>query len=127
MMARLCERAGADVLTVGDSVGHNLWGNPTQYEVTMDQMVLVCAAVARGAQRAVVSCDMPFGPAQGGVQQGLEAAIRGAATHEADGKISGFTYRADMIDNPIPGRPNTARYVYDTASAYIREIKAGRY
>src|SRR5438105_3527239 len=75
-MARIAEMAGADMLTVGDSVGHNMWGMPTQYDVTMDQMVLVCGAVARGAQRAVVSCDMPFGPAQMGVQEGLEAAIR---------------------------------------------------
>ena len=53
--------------------------------------------------------------------------LGGAATHEADGKISGFTYRAEMIDHPIPGRPNTAKYVYDTAGAYIQEVKAGRY
>src|SRR4029450_140500 len=53
--------------------------------------------------------------------------LGGAATHEADGKISGFTYRADMIDSPIPGRPNLAKHAYDMAVAYIQEVKAGRY
>ena len=75
-MARIAEKAGADMLTVGDSVGRNFWGHKTFYEVTVDEMVLVCGAVARGAERAVVTCDMPFGPVQAGVSAGLNAAIR---------------------------------------------------
>lgn len=229
-MARIADKAGADMLTVGDSVGHNFWGYPTQYEVTMDEMVHVCRSVAAGAERAVVSCDLPFGPIQEGTQAGLAAAIRlvkegraqmvkvdnapanldtvkailnagipvfpqfgfspqasmaigdfnarsddvvkaakdrlvkeamlfeelgcsaldctavtpeiyaaisaasslpvmgGAATKEADGKISGFSYRADTIGQQLPpGRVNTAQMIYDAAVGYIGEVKAGRY
>jgi 3-methyl-2-oxobutanoate hydroxymethyltransferase len=58
-MAQLAERAGVDLLSVGDSVGKNLWGHATETEVTVDEMLVVCKAVRRGAQRALVSCDVP--------------------------------------------------------------------
>jgi 3-methyl-2-oxobutanoate hydroxymethyltransferase len=58
-MAQLAESAGVDLLSVGDSVGKNLWGHATETEVTVDEMLVVCKAVRRGAQRALVSCDVP--------------------------------------------------------------------
>ncbi|HYL90268.1 MAG TPA: 3-methyl-2-oxobutanoate hydroxymethyltransferase [Burkholderiales bacterium] len=58
-MAELAERAGVDMLSVGDSVGKNLWGHATESEVTLDEMLVVCKAVRRGAKRTVVSCDVP--------------------------------------------------------------------
>lgn len=58
-MAQLAERAGVDMLSVGDSVGKNLWGQATENEVTVDEMLVVCKAVRRGAKRALVSCDAP--------------------------------------------------------------------
>ncbi len=59
-MAQIVDRAGVDIISVGDSVGSNLWGQPTLLEVTMDQMVLACQAVRRGVKRALVSCDLTF-------------------------------------------------------------------
>jgi 3-methyl-2-oxobutanoate hydroxymethyltransferase len=55
-------------------------------------MVIVCQAVSRGAERAVVTCDLPFGPVQAGVASGLDAAIRlvkegGAETVKVDNAI----------------------------------------
>jgi 3-methyl-2-oxobutanoate hydroxymethyltransferase len=73
-MAQIVDRAGVDIVSVGDSVGVNLWGHTSQLEVTLDQMVLVCQAVRRGVTRALVSCDVPFGP----MQQGPDAAVRAA-------------------------------------------------
>src|SRR3954462_7945087 len=58
-MAQLAERAGADLISVGDSVGKNLWGHASENEVTVDELLIVCKAVRRGAQRALVSCDVP--------------------------------------------------------------------
>src|SRR2546428_5655019 len=58
-MAQLAERAGVDLLSVGDSVGKNLWGHATEPGVTVDEMLVVCKAVRRGAQHALVSCDVP--------------------------------------------------------------------
>lgn len=75
-MAQILDRAGMDLLTVGDSVGRSMWGQPTHHDVTVDQMILVCSAVARGAKRAVVSVDMPFGPVQEGVEAAVKAAVR---------------------------------------------------
>jgi 3-methyl-2-oxobutanoate hydroxymethyltransferase len=75
-IARIVDRAGVDLVSVGDSVGINLWGHANPLEVTMDEMVLVCRAVRRGVKRALVSCDFPFGPLQQGTETALAAAIR---------------------------------------------------
>ena len=58
-MAELAERAGVDLISVGDSVGKNLWGHATENEVTVDELLVVCKAVRRGAKCALVSCDVP--------------------------------------------------------------------
>jgi 3-methyl-2-oxobutanoate hydroxymethyltransferase len=75
-MARIVDRAGVDLVSVGDTVGINLWGQPNPLEVTMDQMIVVCQAVRRGVQRALLSCDFPFGPVQEGPKTAVRAAIR---------------------------------------------------
>src|SRR6202158_1737702 len=75
-MAQIVDRAGVDIVSVGDSVGVNLWGHRSELEVTLDQMVLVCQAVRRGVTRALVSCDVPFGPLQEGTDAAVRAAIR---------------------------------------------------
>ena len=75
-MAQIADRAGVDIVSVGDTVGINLWGQPNPFEVTMDEMVIVCKAVRRGVKRALVSVDFPFGPLQQGPEAALAAAIR---------------------------------------------------
>ncbi len=75
-MAQIVDRAGVDIVSVGDSVGVNVWGQASEADVTLDQMVLVCQAVRRGVTRALVSCDIPFGPLQEGTDAAVRAAIR---------------------------------------------------
>jgi 3-methyl-2-oxobutanoate hydroxymethyltransferase len=75
-IARIADRAGVDFVSVGDSVGVNLWGHSNPLEVTMDEMLVVCKAVRRGVTRALVSCDFPFGPLQESTDSALRAAIR---------------------------------------------------
>jgi 3-methyl-2-oxobutanoate hydroxymethyltransferase len=75
-IARIADRAGVDFVSVGDSVGVNLWGRDEVVEVTLDEMMICCQAVRRGVTRALVSCDMPFGPVQDGVDSALAAARR---------------------------------------------------
>jgi len=60
-MAQIADRAGVDVVSVGDSVGKNLWGHATENEVTLDELLIVCKAVRRGTARALLSCDVPSG------------------------------------------------------------------
>ena len=73
-IARIADRAGVDFISVGDSVGVNLWGHDDPLQVTMEEMLIVCKAVRRGATRALVSCDVPYGP----VQESSDAAVRAA-------------------------------------------------
>jgi 3-methyl-2-oxobutanoate hydroxymethyltransferase len=85
-IARIADRAGFDFISVGDSVGVNLWGRDDVLDVTLDEMLICARAVRRGTQRALVSCDMPYGP----VQQGVDAARAAASRLMTDGG-------ADMI------------------------------
>src|SRR5579863_714722 len=73
-MAAIADRAGVDFVSVGDSVGVNLWGHSNPLEVTMEEMLIVCKAVRRGVKRALLSCDFPFGP----LQEGTDTAVRAA-------------------------------------------------
>jgi 3-methyl-2-oxobutanoate hydroxymethyltransferase len=75
-IALIAERAGADFVSVGDSVGVNLWGHSNPLEVTVDEILVCCKAVRRGLSRALLSCDIPFGPVQEGIDSALRAAIR---------------------------------------------------
>jgi len=75
-IAQIAERAGVDLVSVGDSVGFNLWGQPTETEVTIEELLVVCKAVRRGVKRALVSCDVPFDPVQVGTAAAVSAAIR---------------------------------------------------
>jgi len=73
-MARIADRVGADIVSVGDTVGVNLWGQSNPLEITFDEMLIVAKAVRRGVRDALLSCDFPFGPLQSG--DALSAAIR---------------------------------------------------
>src|SRR4051794_10727874 len=52
-IARIIDRAGVDIISVGDTVGINLWGHATPLEVTLEEMLVVCKAVRRGTRRAL--------------------------------------------------------------------------
>ncbi|MEY6431575.1 3-methyl-2-oxobutanoate hydroxymethyltransferase [Thioalkalicoccus limnaeus] len=58
--ARLLERAGVEVLLVGDSLGMVLQGHDTTLPVTVEQLAYHSACVARGRRRALLIADMPF-------------------------------------------------------------------
>ncbi len=75
-IAKIVDRAGVDLVSVGDSVGMNLWGRTDPEEMTLDEMVLCCRAVRRGVKHALLSCDFPYGPLQQGTQVALAAARR---------------------------------------------------
>jgi 3-methyl-2-oxobutanoate hydroxymethyltransferase len=58
--AEIVDEQGVDVILVGDSVGNTQHGHETTLPVTVDQMVDHTAAVARGAEDALVVSDLPF-------------------------------------------------------------------
>ncbi len=89
-MASLLERAGTDVLLVGDSLGMVVMGCETTLPVTMDVMVHHTAAVSRGARRALIVADMPFLASQLTVEEAVRNAGRllkegGAAAVKIEG------------------------------------------
>ena len=60
LFARLLDASGVDILLVGDSVNQVLAGAETTLSATLDQLIYHTTMVRRGAQRAMVVCDMPF-------------------------------------------------------------------
>jgi 3-methyl-2-oxobutanoate hydroxymethyltransferase len=96
--ARLLDRAGTDVLLVGDSLGMVIQGHHTTLPVTLDQMIYHGAAVARGAERAHVVVDMPFGAYQVSPEKAVEHAIRLVAEGGAESvKLEGGAPFADTV------------------------------
>lgn len=59
-MAKIVDEAGMDAILVGDSLGMVVQGYDSTLEVTMDDMIYHCRAVARGVKRAMIVGDMPF-------------------------------------------------------------------
>ncbi len=106
-MARLLDRAGIDVLLVGDSLGMVIMGHDTTLPVTLEAMIHHTRAVANGARRALVVADMPFLTYQVSVSE----AVRNAGRLVQEGgakavKIEGGTAVADavrrLVDIGIP-------------------------
>ena len=74
--AQLLDMAGVDILLVGDSLAMVALGHETTLPVTLDEMLHHAAAVRRGANRALVICDLPFLSYQESISQGIHAAGR---------------------------------------------------
>jgi 3-methyl-2-oxobutanoate hydroxymethyltransferase len=74
--ALLVERAGIDVLLVGDSLGMVVLGYESTVPVTMDVMIHHCQAVARGATLPFLIGDMPFGSYEISPQEAVRNAVR---------------------------------------------------
>ncbi|MGK4583637.1 3-methyl-2-oxobutanoate hydroxymethyltransferase [Kitasatospora sp. HPMI-4] len=76
LTAGVFDEAGIPVLLVGDSAGNCHLGYETTVPVTMDQMVMLSAAVVRGTKRALIVADLPFGSYQESPAQALHNAAR---------------------------------------------------
>src|SRR3954464_182938 len=74
--ARIFDGAGVPVLLVGDSAANVVYGYDTTVPVTVDELLPLVRAVVRGASRALVVADLPFGSYQASPQQALETATR---------------------------------------------------
>ena len=74
--AGIVDKAGMDVILVGDSASNVMAGNTTTLPMTVDQMIYHARSVVRGVNRALVVCDMPFGSYQTGDTDGVKNAIR---------------------------------------------------
>lgn len=75
-MAKLLDKAGIDVILVGDSASNVMAGYNTTLPITLDQMIYHASSVMRGVSRALVVVDLPFGSYQGNSREALNSAIR---------------------------------------------------
>jgi 3-methyl-2-oxobutanoate hydroxymethyltransferase len=105
--ARLADRAGADVVLVGDSVGMVVQGHASTLPVTLDDMVYHTRAVVRGVERAHVVADMPFMSYQASLEDGMRAAGRlvkegGAEAVKLEGGVEVADLIARLVSSGIP-------------------------
>lgn len=75
-MARLLDKAGIDIILVGDSASNVMAGYSSTLPITLDHMIYHASSVVRAVSRAFVVVDMPFGTYQGNWKEALSSAIR---------------------------------------------------
>ena len=83
-MAKIVDAAGLDVILVGDSAANVMAGYETTVPITLDMMIYHARSVTRGAQRALIVVDLPFGTYQGNSKLALDSAVRIMKETEAD-------------------------------------------
>ena len=96
--ARLLDEAGVDILLVGDSLGMVVLGYESTLPVTLEEILHHTRAVRRGAKRALVVADMPYGSFHASAEETLRNAIRLVKEAGAEAvKIEGGERRLEMI------------------------------
>lgn len=75
-MAQIFDKAGVDIILVGDSGGRALLGHDDSAATSMDEMIIMARAVVRGSERALVMADMPFMSYQVNIEEGVRNAGR---------------------------------------------------
>jgi len=100
-MAGLLDRAGIDVLLVGDSLGMVVLGLDSTIPVTLDDMVHHTRAVSRGAHRALIVADMPFLSYQVSVAESVRNAGRLIQAGAAAVKLEGGQPVVDIVERLV--------------------------
>ena len=105
--ARLLDEAGVDVLLVGDSLGMVVLGYDSTLPVTIDEMLHHARAVRRGARRALLVADMPYGSYHADTAESLRNALRfvkeaGVEALKVEGGERRIELIARMVEAEIP-------------------------
>ena len=72
----MAEKAGIDIILVGDSLSNVVQGNDTTLPATVDEMIYHAKAVRRGAPNTCIITDMPFGSYEISIEEGVRNAVR---------------------------------------------------
>lgn len=107
MSARIFDEAEIDFLLVGDSAANVVYGYESTLPVTMDELIPLAKAVARGARRALVVADLPFGSYERGPEQALDSAVRfmketGVTAVKLEGGVRSAPVIRRIVDAGIP-------------------------
>ncbi len=95
--ASLLDRCGIDLILIGDSLGNVLQGHSTTLPVTVEHMIYHTECVARGAKRAFIAADMPWGSYQESPEQALKNACRLMAAGAQMVKLEGGAVMAETV------------------------------
>lgn len=76
LTASIFDRAGIDLLLIGDSAGNNVLGHESTLTITVDEMIPLVKAVSSAARRALVVADLPFGSYEQSPAQAVATAVR---------------------------------------------------
>ncbi len=96
--ACIVDKAGVDLVLVGDSVAMTVLGNPTTLPATMDMMIVFARAVAKGCPTAFVIGDMPYMTYQASASEAIHNAGRFMAEAAVDGiKLEGGRSMTDAV------------------------------
>ena len=75
-LAGIIDKAGIDVILVGDSASNVMAGHETTLPITLDQIIYHASSVVRAVKRALVVVDLPFGTYQSDSKEALRSAIK---------------------------------------------------
>ena len=105
--ARIVDEAGVDIILVGDSMGNVIHGYGNTIPVTMDEILSATKAVKRGASRALLVADMPYGSYHTGDNKTVRNALKLMKDGGAEAvKLEGGRNRVDLVkrlvDEEIP-------------------------
>jgi 3-methyl-2-oxobutanoate hydroxymethyltransferase len=95
--AALCERAGVDVVLIGDSLGNVIQGQATTLPVTLDDLCYHVRAVARGCSRPLIIADLPFGTYQESPEQAYRTSVAAMQAGAHMVKLEGGAWIAPTI------------------------------
>lgn len=111
--ARVAERAGVDMVLVGDSGAQVVLGHDSTVGVTVDEMLVLARAVRRGVESAFVVCDLPFGSTEVADEQAVATALRFAKEAGAD---------AVKIEGGGPARLSRIRAIADAGIPVVAHV-----
>jgi 3-methyl-2-oxobutanoate hydroxymethyltransferase len=97
-IAAMAERAGVDVLLVGDSLGMVIQGHPTTLPVTLEQLLYHVRCVVNGCARPLVIADLPFGTFQESREAAYRASVEALKAGAQMVKIEGGEWVAPTVE-----------------------------
>jgi len=100
-LASLCDKAGIDILLVGDSAGMVMLGYENTIPVTMEQMCLFTEAVSRGRQNSLLVADLPFMSYQASITDAIKNSGKLIKAGADAVKLEGGTPMAETINEII--------------------------
>lgn len=107
------DMAGVDLLLVGDSCAMVVHGHDTTLPITLDDMLLHCKAVARGARRPFLIGDLPFGCYETNVRDAVQSAVRMLKEGGMD---------AVKLEGGSPARVEAARAIVEAGVAVMGHV-----